>query len=79
MFWRLTLREIAVILKGFSVRLEREHNDRAWLAWHVAALPRAKKFPALKDMQTKQPRKVRRKTPEEMLSIAHMWSAATRH
>jgi len=79
LFWRLTLREIAVILKGFAARLEREHNAAAWLAWHIAALPRAKRFPALKEMQTKQVRKVRRKTPEELLSIAHLWTAVTRH
>lgn len=75
------MREIAVILKGFAARLDREHNANAWLAWHVAALTRTtKKFPALKDMQTKRkPVKKRRMTPDEMISIAHMWSAATRH
>lgn len=74
------MREIAVILKGFAARLDREHNANAWLAWHVAALTRTtKKFPALKDMQTKRPRKARRKSPDEMIAIAHLWTMATRH
>jgi hypothetical protein len=29
----------------------RLHNERAWLAWHTAALPMTKKFPALKKLQ----------------------------
>src|SRR5690606_15652730 len=33
LFWRLTYREIDVILAGVSDRLKREHNERAWLAW----------------------------------------------
>lgn len=38
-------------MRGRSALLKREHNDRAWLAWHVAYLPRAKKPVKLKDLQ----------------------------
>lgn len=79
MFWRLTLREMHVILKGCGERLDREHNANAWLAWHVAALQRAKKFPPLKEMQIRKHRRVRQKTPDEMIAIAHLWTMATKH
>jgi hypothetical protein len=80
-FWRLTLREIGVILDGAAGRLRREHNDRAWLAWHVEALSRQKKLPKLKDLTFDAPRKPkRRQTVEEQIAIAHRWTAAlTRH
>ena len=32
------------------MRLEREHNERAWQAWITAALPSMKKFPKLGDL-----------------------------
>jgi hypothetical protein len=34
-------------MKGASDRLDREHKDRAWLAYHSAYLPDAKKRPTL--------------------------------
>ena len=37
-FWHTPLREISLVLKGHSARLRREHNDRAWVAWHTARL-----------------------------------------
>lgn len=33
--------------------LQREHNDQAWLAWHIAALSRVKKIPKLSSLQLK--------------------------
>lgn len=38
LFWRLTLREIGLVLNGTASRLRREHNDRAWAVWHTAYL-----------------------------------------
>ncbi len=39
-----------------------------WLAWHIAALPKVKRFPKLSQMMTQQgPRK--KQTPEQMLAI----------
>lgn len=45
--------------------IEREQQSRAWLAWHVAALPRMKKFPKLESLMGVK-RTVRAQTPEEM-------------
>lgn len=78
-FWRLTIREIEAVLKGVGARLSREHDANAWLAWHIEALARVKKMPKLTDMQTSKPAKRRKMTPEEMISMAHLWTAATRH
>lgn len=54
-------------LDGATQRLKREHDDRAWLAWHVAGLQRVKKMPPLKDLLTDAKPK-RRKTWQEQLA-----------
>lgn len=81
MFWRLTLREIAVILDGVTAGRRSEQNDLAWLAWHIEALSRAKKLPKLKDMMHDAPvSSARRQTVDEQIAIAHRWTAVlTRH
>lgn len=65
-------------MKGAAARLTAEQDGRAWLAWHIEALARTKKLPSLKDMQSGRPRAKRKMTPEEMISMAHLWTAATR-
>jgi len=45
----------------------REHNNRAWLAWHIAALSRAKKLPALKSLYTRD--KPRVQTWQEQFAV----------
>lgn len=47
------------------------------LAWHIAALvrwPSRKKLPPLKSLQAK-PRNRTPQTPEQMMTIAKMWTA----
>lgn len=46
-FWSLTPRETYAVIEASSCRLEREHRRDAWLAWHIAALSRAKRLPPL--------------------------------
>lgn len=46
--------------------MEREHNDRAWLAYHVAALQRMKKPPRLNTLLIKRKR---RQTWQEQFNI----------
>lgn len=53
-------------LDGFSKRLTREYNERAWLAWHVAALSRTKQLPKLEKMLAG--REPRRKSWQEQLA-----------
>jgi hypothetical protein len=47
-FWALTPAETFAVLEAGIWRMEQEQRGRAWLAWHVAALGRAKKLPSLK-------------------------------
>jgi hypothetical protein len=71
------LREIGVILDGVAQRLKREHNDRAWAAWHTAALHRQKKMPPLNTLtHAASPRRRRRQSWQEQLAMAEAWTAA---
>ena len=73
-FWRLTPREIDVILGGAVARIRREHNELAWAAWHTGMIGRAKKPPRLKDMMD-DGRKRRRQTPQEIKAVVKAWMA----
>lgn len=46
-FWDLTPRETYAVIRAAEWRMEQEQRGRAWLAWHTAALSRAKRLPAL--------------------------------
>lgn len=54
--------------------MQREQNERAWLAWHTAVLPRAKKFPPLSKLLMKNKTRVRQ-TPDQMLAVVRQWNA----
>jgi hypothetical protein len=62
-------------IHGAKMRQDREHDERAWLAWHIAYLPRSKRPVRLKEMQTRNNNK-RKQTYEEQISIAYAWTAA---
>lgn len=64
-FWALTPRELETLYNGARKRLEREHDERAWLAWHTAALYRTKEMPRLDKLTI---RRERSKTWEEQLA-----------
>ncbi len=75
-FWRTTPRVLALVFAGATERFQREHQGRAWQAWHTAALSRCdpKKFPTLDDLMGVK-RKVRRQTVSEMDAIFRAWAA----
>lgn len=56
------------MLDGAAERAEREQMQRGWLAWHIAALPRADRFPRLHSFLGIK-RTERRQTPEEIEAI----------
>lgn len=60
-FWKITPRLYLHEMKGAAARLDREYQDRAWLAWHAAYLPSFKRKPSLAQLQgtTKKPAKVK--------------------
>lgn len=52
----------------------RQHNERAWLAWHIAALPLLKRFPKLEKLQLRTGKKTRQ-TWQEQLAVMDRWAA----
>lgn len=70
----VTPRVMQLVFQGASERFEREQQGRAWMAWHVAALPRVKKFPTLESLMGIK-RKAKRQTVSEMEAIFKAWAA----
>jgi hypothetical protein len=75
-FWRQTPRRLDIVLKSIVNRRAREHDHRAWLAWHTALLPHLTPFPPLSDLLSTSVQEQRAQTVEEQISIAMAWSAA---
>jgi len=69
----LTPRELSLRIEGAKKRLIREHNDRAWLAYNIAYLPRLKKPPPFDKLLYKD--RSKRQTWQQQLVIAKMWHA----
>lgn len=67
-FWDQTFETLQICFDGKAEALEREHNERAWLAWHTAAMPRMKDFPKLEKLLYRQKPK-REMTPDEMWAL----------
>lgn len=65
------------IVGGANDRLLREHNERAWLAWHVSALQRTKKLPKLKNLISK-PAASKRQTWQQQMAVMDQWVVHTR-
>ncbi len=55
-FWRLTPVETVMSIEAAVWRANHEQRARAWLAWHVAALSRARKLPPLRRL-LREPRR----------------------
>jgi hypothetical protein len=71
-FWDQTFRTMAIAMHGKLRAARRELNQRAWLAWHIAALQRSKKLPRLKSMMTKE--KPRAQSGQEQATIMQLWA-----
>lgn len=72
-FWRKTPRQIATAFKGKAAQFRREHNERAWMVWHIVAMPRSKRLPPIRKLMVKD-RDRRPQSSEQMLSIAKQWT-----
>ncbi len=70
----MTPRVMALVFAGASDRFALDQKNRAWLAWHTAALPRMEKFPALESLMGTK-RTARRQTVSEMEAIFAAWAA----
>lgn len=64
-------------LQGAGRRLDREHCDRAWLAYTIGVLGRveSRKFPKLESLYGTAGGKSKPQSPEEMLWVAMDWHA----
>jgi hypothetical protein len=73
-FWDQTFRTLSAAMHGKLKASRHEHNQRAWLAWHIAALYRAKKMPKLKSMLARD--KPRVQSWQEQAAVMEKWAAA---
>jgi hypothetical protein len=73
-FWDQTIRTLLIAMNAKLRAARRDHNHRAWLVWHVAALQRMKKLPRLKSMYAKE--KPRPQTWQEQAMIMQSWASA---
>ncbi|WP_295450087.1 hypothetical protein [uncultured Pseudophaeobacter sp.] len=76
-FWSLTPRLYLALMKGAGQRLEREHKDRAWQVWHIAALSRVDALPSFDEFLGAGP--VEPQSPETLQAmcelLARSWGA----
>jgi hypothetical protein len=72
-FWDQTFRTMSIAINGKLRAARRDHNQRAWMVWHIAALQRSKKLPRLKSMIAKE--KPRAQSWQEQASIMQLWAA----
>lgn len=78
LFWRMTLREVEIVLNGVGLRLKQEHNERAWLAWHIEGLHRMKRLPKLRELMGDEVKPGKRMTPEQLEAVTRAWLESTR-
>jgi hypothetical protein len=74
-FWDQTPRTLSLTFEAGNENLRMAHNDRAWLAWHVAGLTRSKRMPSLSNLQVA--RKPMQQPLDEQLEGLKNWVQAT--
>ena len=62
-FWAMNVPETQMAMQAAEQREERADEDRAWLAWHIAAFTRSKTMPSLNVALGRN--KTRMLTPDE--------------
>ena len=62
-FWSMTPRETYGLIQADTWRRDQAQRGRAWLAWHIAALQRVKRFPSLARLMGHRPKAL---SPDEM-------------
>jgi hypothetical protein len=74
-YWRIPVRQFDSIISGANDKLIREHNELAWLAWHIGLLSQPRKrYPSLKSLMVQENKKPSQ-TWQQQLAIAHMWAS----
>jgi hypothetical protein len=52
-FWDQTPHTLSLTFEAHNELLTDRHNERAWSAWHTAALQRSKTLPQLRSLQAR--------------------------
>lgn len=60
-------------LEGARRRLDAEQDDRAWLAWHIAAFSRAAKLPDLESILGRSETKKLQSPQEQSISMDQLF------
>lgn len=61
------MKEVDRELHGAMKRRDREMDQRLWQAWHMVALDRTKKLPALSELFSRSQPEKRKQSTDEML------------
>jgi hypothetical protein len=65
-----------MIFDAVDERLRREHNERAWLVYHVEALRRSKRVPRLDRMLIKRKSRTRgQQSWQQQMHVMSTWAA----
>ena len=74
-FWKLTQAELLVMAEGYTKKKKQQAKEMIYLAWHVAALNRAKELPSLDSLlRDSEPEKPQ--TDEQMMAMCKLMNAA---
>lgn len=81
-FWSLTPRECFLRIAAAERRLDQEHNQAAWVAWHTAFLTayapvKSTEFIKLDSLLRGQKPEKAQQTADEQISIAMAWTVRT--
>lgn len=77
-FWRATPRYIAMIIDAKASQFRREHNERAWLAYHVALLGRMKRLPDMRKLMAREPSIRRLQSADQQWAIMSAMAEAAK-
>lgn len=73
----MTPRQVSLHYEAAIKRMQREHNNLAWLAYNIVALgriPHNKPMPDLRRLQYHE-KPAQPKTPEQLIAVAMQWDA----
>jgi len=70
LFWSLTLRQIDTHFRSVEKRWRRELQQHRWNVWHIAALPKTKRFPTFGEFVTPASTNNGRSLAEQMKKTA---------
>jgi hypothetical protein len=75
-FWLLTYAELVSMAEGRIRNQKRRMNEMIFLAWHIEALARQKRLPALGNLLKEEKSNGRQQSDEEMMGMARLLNAA---